>query len=200
MTDNPNMNYYYERNNAMKTLKKRTSLLIALIIALSCLQICALADFPQTNNDVPSIVEENNAQERVIGGFTYVYGTPVTTTVSGYASGQPTNGYSTTTGMSVIYMETGGSGIGKSINFSDPIGIVTLSFDIGKVQTSGAQGIAYTIPADGRFYKIYVTKQFKVTPKMMYHYNEVTHEYDELVSTTYVKELISLSAYARAVG
>ncbi len=184
----------------MKTFKKRISLLIALIIAFSCLQICALADYSQTNNDVPSIVEENSAQERVIGGFKYVYGTPVTTTVSGYPSGQPTKGYQTYTGMSVIYMETGGSAISKSINFSDPLGIVTLSFDIGKMQTGAAQGHSYNIPTDGRYYKIYITKVFKVTPKMMYQFNEVTHKHDILVSTTYEKELISLSEVARVVG
>lgn len=127
-------------------------------------------------------------------------GTPVTVTVSGYASGQPTNGYSTTTGMSVIYMETGGSGISKTVTFADPLGIVSLSFDIGKVQSGTTQGIAYTIPADGRHYKIYVTKQFKVTPTLIYQYNEVTHAHDQLVSTTYAKELLSLSAYARVVG
>lgn len=71
--------------------------------------------------------------------------------------------------------------------------------DITEIPAFSILGVGGVV-GDGRFYKIFVTKQFKVTPKMMYHYNDVTHKYDELVSTAYVKELISLSAYARAVG
>lgn len=184
----------------MKKLNKAISLFIVFVITVSCFSVCAFADTPQTDMEGSDFVSERDIEERVIGGFKQIRGAPVTVTVSGYASGQPANGYSTTTGMSVIYMETGGSGINKTINFSDPIGIVTLSFDIGKVTSGTTQGVAYTIPADGRYYKIYVTKQFKVTPISMYQYNEVTHQYDIYISTSYEKQLISLSAYARAVG
>lgn len=93
------------------------------------------------------------------------YGQEKTVFVGGYAGGQPSGGTRFPTGGGFFWSDSGGPITSASVNYSVPFTNVSLSVYLGNVGTSGSFTNA---PNTTDYFKLYITKEYKVKPYIIY--------------------------------
>lgn len=94
------------------------------------------------------------------------YGTSKRAFAGGFAGGQGSAGHMFPSGGGFWYTESGGPTASISVSFPKPFEAVSFSINLGE---TGTTGTFYNVPPDSNnFYKLYVEKEYEVTPYVIY--------------------------------
>lgn len=94
------------------------------------------------------------------------YGTSKIAAAEGFAGGQGSAGNRFPSGGGFWHTDSGGPSVSVSVSFPKPFQSVSVSINLG---VSGTTGTYYNVePDDKNFYKLYVEKEYEVTPYVIY--------------------------------
>lgn len=129
------------------------------------------------------------------------YGTPKYKTVSGYAGNQPSNGTRFKTGGGFYLSTSGGPKVSASIAFPTPFISYSLSAQLGN---KAASGIFVNAPNKKDYFKIHVSKRYKITPYVTYvQVKDPVHPKQvkwKVYARGHNKSHVSTDAYAKKVN
>lgn len=128
------------------------------------------------------------------------YGKPKYKTVSGYAGKQPAKGTRFKTGGGFYLSTSGGPTVSASVAFPTPFGSYSLSAKLGNKASSG---IFVIVPNKRDYFKIYVSKRYKITPYVTYvQVKDPVHPKQvkwKVFARGHNKSHVSTDAYAKKV-
>lgn len=146
--------------------------------------------------------ELNNNVENGIGPMSRAIYTSETIatkyrTISGYAGGQPPNGYQFPTGGGFWWVNSGGPSASSSITFEVPYKLVNVSVTFGIASNSNIGGLYVSVPNKTDYFKLYISKTMQV--RQVNFYRQATPSSPKvLYDIAYYQTLDRQSQWARA--